>query len=142
MTAYYAPSTAWLVKTDANGNMQWNLTVQGTVTIGNVTVNTAWVYGNNVIETKDGGFAIACTYDSSGEFIMTYFYLVKTEPALLPPTPTPTLTPVTNLNSNTLLVVIGGVSCSRYCRFSACSDVQKEIKNRRRKWACVKDSGI
>ena len=109
VTAYYAPSTAWLVKTDANGNMQWNLTVQGTVTIGNVTVNTAWVYGNNVIETKDGGFAIACTYDSSGEFIMTYFYLVKTEPALLPPTPTPTLTPVTNLNSNTLLVVIGAL---------------------------------
>jgi len=47
---------AWLIKTDANGNHQWNQTYGGT--------NTDW--GLSVVETGDGGYAIAGYTDSFG----------------------------------------------------------------------------
>jgi hypothetical protein len=86
-TWHGSPSMVWLLKTDTIGSMQWNLTVN---TIDNQTITQGDFYGNDLIETKDGGFALACTYDSSGSYVDTYYYLVKTEPSLPPPTPTPT----------------------------------------------------
>lgn len=46
----------WLVKTDANGNMQWNQTYGG--------ASSEWA--RSVIQTKDGGYALAGTTYSFG----------------------------------------------------------------------------
>ena len=46
----------WLVKTDAAGNMQWNKTYGG----------TGADYGITVIQTSDGGYAIAGSTSSFG----------------------------------------------------------------------------
>jgi hypothetical protein len=76
-------SIAWLVKLDSNGEMQWNTTYSDY----NEGGRGSWG-ANSLVETSDGGFALAGFY----EFGTTtnYYYLVKTEPALPPPTPTPT----------------------------------------------------
>ena len=87
---------AGLVKTNAVGNVQWNFTQGFTTSIGNSTFNTGWLYGSDAVEARDGGFAIACNYDSSGEFISVSFCLVKTEQAL--PPPTTTSTPIASLS--------------------------------------------
>jgi hypothetical protein len=42
---------AWLVKTDSSGNMQWNKTYGG----------TGDEYASSVVQTSDGGYALACT---------------------------------------------------------------------------------
>jgi hypothetical protein len=61
---------AWLIKTDANGNHQWNQTYGGT--------NTDW--GLSVVETGDGGFAIGGYTDSYGAGGYDV-WLVKTDSA-------------------------------------------------------------
>jgi hypothetical protein len=43
--------------------------------------------GSQMIQTSDGGFALAGSWDFTGS--VHYYYLVKTEPVLPPPTPTP-----------------------------------------------------
>jgi hypothetical protein len=60
----------WLVKTDAAGNSQWNQTYGGT--------NTD--QGYSVVETVDGGYAIAGLTDSFGAGSLD-FWLVKTDSA-------------------------------------------------------------
>jgi PKD repeat protein/predicted secreted protein len=58
----------WLVKTDANGNMQWNKTYGGTNTDGAFSVT----------QTSDGGYAMAgytASFGAGGED----FWLVKTD---------------------------------------------------------------
>jgi hypothetical protein len=45
----------WLAKTDALGNMQWNRTYGG----------TGWQWGNSLVVTSDGGYAIAGLWDHS-----------------------------------------------------------------------------
>lgn len=75
-------SIAWLVMLDSNGNTRWN------TTYSNYEQGGTGSWGaNSLIETSDGGFALAGFW----EFGMTtnYYYLVKTEPALPPPSPTP-----------------------------------------------------
>jgi len=58
----------WLVKTDSSGNMQWNRTYGG---IGNDVAK-------EVVETSDGGYAIACRTSSFG--VGNYdFWLIKTD---------------------------------------------------------------
>lgn len=59
---------AWLVKTDAFGNMQWNKTYGGTL----------WDYAYSLVATPDGGYALA---GSSGFSIgvLGDFWLVKTD---------------------------------------------------------------
>jgi hypothetical protein len=50
------PWDAWLVKTDANGNMQWNKTYGGT--------NDDYAF--SVVQTGDGGYVLAGCTDSFG----------------------------------------------------------------------------
>lgn len=58
----------WLVKTDADGNMQWNRTYGGT------RIDD----GQSLVQTRDGGYAIACRQNSFGEGSYD-FRLVKTD---------------------------------------------------------------
>jgi len=58
----------WLVKTDSSGNMQWNKTYGGTGT------DVAY----SVVQTGDGGYALAGQTDSYGGGGMN-FWLVKTD---------------------------------------------------------------
>lgn len=60
-------SDAWLIKTDSNGNMQWNKTYGGS------GGDCAW----SVVQTLDGGYALAGWTDSFGAGNID-FYLVKT----------------------------------------------------------------
>ena len=60
----------WLVKTDTDGNMEWNQTYGGTDDD----------YGYSVVQTSDGGYAIAGATHSSGAG-GSDFWLVKTDSA-------------------------------------------------------------
>jgi hypothetical protein len=60
-------SDVWLVKTDSIGNMQWNQTYGG----------TDFDYGYSVVQTSDGGYAIAGFTESYG-FGLDDFWLIKT----------------------------------------------------------------
>ena len=102
----YEPGTsstvAWLVKTDSTGNTQWNETFGSPF--------QSWA-GNSLIETSDGGFAVAGYNQSPGTPKDGNYYVVRTEPALTPPSPSPTstqaspsLTP-TQSQSNLVLLV-------------------------------------
>jgi hypothetical protein len=58
----------WLIKTDANGNMQWNKTYGG----------TSYDVGYSIIQTSDGGYTIIGYTNSSGAGDYD-FYLIKTD---------------------------------------------------------------
>jgi len=60
---------AWLVKTDASGNVQWNKTYGGT---GNE-------YAYSIIKTSDGGYALAGYVYSYSPSYSSDFYLAKTD---------------------------------------------------------------
>ena len=105
----------WLVKTDSTGNLQWSQTNNNTSEAltdyylgGSFTVNS-------LIETKDGGFMIAGSWNPGITGLDNAYYLAKTEPALpLPsPTPTPQVTmpsPFAFFSLPTLLVIGGLVA--------------------------------
>jgi len=63
----------WLVKTDASGNAQWNQTYGG----------TGGDYANALVQTLDGGYALAGLTDSCGAGSYD-FWLVKTGPRTAP----------------------------------------------------------
>jgi parallel beta-helix repeat protein len=77
-------SVVWLVKTDQVGNTQWN------ETFGCPFQSFS---GNSLIETKDGGFAIAGYEQEPGFPWFGNYYVVKTEPALPPPLASPSPSP-------------------------------------------------
>jgi hypothetical protein len=60
---------AWLVKTDALGNMQWNHTYGG----------GGWDYAYSLVVTPDGGYAIAGVTQSFSHNIYEDAWLVKTD---------------------------------------------------------------
>ena len=67
-----------LVKTDANGNMEWNRTIRF----------SAFHRANSLVETSDGGFALAGNTKSFGAGGYD-FWLVRTNPIVIPePFPT------------------------------------------------------
>jgi len=59
---------AWLVKTDASGTMMWNKTYGG----------TDWDYAAALVQTVDGGYALAGGTNSSGAGSLD-FWLMKTD---------------------------------------------------------------
>jgi hypothetical protein len=65
---YGAGQDFWLVKTDANGNAQWNMTYSGGAD------DVAW----DLVQTSDGGYALAGYTESYGVG-GTDFWLVKTD---------------------------------------------------------------
>ena len=79
---------AWLVKTDSNGNMQWNQTLGG----------SAADVANSVVRTSDGGYAIAGSTDSYGP--TRSFFLAKVD--IYGPAPAPTFALATNSTTVTL----------------------------------------
>ena len=56
----------WLVKADSSGNMQWNRTYGGSL----------WDHGMSVVETSDGGYAMAGHIESSSG---ADFWLIKVD---------------------------------------------------------------
>jgi hypothetical protein len=67
---------AWLVKTDEFGAVEWNQTYDG-------DGYSLTQEPKRLIETSDGGFAMTGNRYFTGS--LTFFYLIKTEPALPPP---------------------------------------------------------
>jgi hypothetical protein len=64
-----APVDMYLVKTDANGNMQWSKTYGGAL----------WEECSSVVETSDGGYAMTGSTTSFGPGDRSDVYLVKTD---------------------------------------------------------------
>jgi hypothetical protein len=89
---------AWLVKTNSSGNVEWNQTYPNRQMGGG-----GWST-NCLIETSDGGFALAGSWDFTSS--ANYYYLVKTEPALPPPAPTPTPPGSSSTPSNLIEVTV------------------------------------
>jgi hypothetical protein len=61
----------YLVKTDANGNMQWNQTYGGPL----------WEECSSVVQTSDGGYALTGSTTSFGPGDRSDVYLVKSDPS-------------------------------------------------------------
>ena len=87
-TANIGGNLVWLVKLDASGNPQWNETYGET----SDPYNT-WA-GNSLIETSDGAFAIAGYDQPAGAPWFGVYVVIKTEPVLTPPTPSPSSSPI------------------------------------------------
>jgi parallel beta-helix repeat protein len=106
----WSSSFVWLVKTDSSGNIQWNQTYSTYSSeqrgIEASSINT-WS-GNSLIETSKGAFAIAGYAQQGGfPYLNGAYYLVKTQPALPPPSespsPNPSSTPSTSPKPSPIL---------------------------------------
>jgi hypothetical protein len=99
---------AWLVKIDSIGNMEWNQTFGGAPPPQNPNSS----FANSLIETSDGGFALAGSTNIGSSSSGGYYYLVKTSSVLPPPSPTITLvqtpSPSTPFSASTLTLITFG----------------------------------
>lgn len=85
-SGYYGAQTEmWLVKTDLQGNLQWQQTFVYTVEGQPSDCNGA----TSLIETSDGGFLVAGFSGALPDAWNCAYYLVKTTPILPAPTPSP-----------------------------------------------------
>ncbi len=66
-------SRCWLIRTDATGTMQWDQTYGGMVD------QWDWDEGYCLVETSDGGYAIAGTHSSTLGTYKQDFWLIKTD---------------------------------------------------------------
>ncbi len=115
------PRLAWIVKLDAAGNAEWNQTYPNRSGGGN-----GWT-AYRLIETSDGGFALAGSWKHTSS--VNYYFLVKTEPALPPPTPTPTPSSAVDrfpVRREPGSVRFFGISYNSYSPRSCCSFQAKE----------------
>jgi len=64
----YMPHDCWLVKTDSDGNMEWNKTYDG---------DGGYDGGNSLVQTSDGGYTLA---GNTGGFIGQNVWIIKTDP--------------------------------------------------------------
>lgn len=89
-------SDVWVVKTDAYGNLLWSQTFGG----------SGADYGYSIIQTSDGGYAVAgntASFGASGTdcyFIKLAAETPDSSPSPTPTSATPTNTPTQNGNSN------------------------------------------
>jgi len=84
----------WLVKTDGYGNMEWNQTYDA---------GEGWAY--SLVETSDGGYAIAGDMHSTDAGIIYDAFLVKTdEHGIIPEFPSWIILPL--LITATLVIII------------------------------------
>ncbi len=67
-TAFSGTMDFWLVKTDSSGNVEWSKAYGG----------SGWDEAMSVVQTKDGGYALAGYSDSYG-YVIFSFLLVKTD---------------------------------------------------------------
>ena len=104
-------TVAWLVKTDSTGNTQWNETFGSPF--------QSWA-GNSLIETSDGGFAIAGYNQPPGTHVGGNYYVVKTEPTLPPPSPNFN-SGVTHINPQPISVQSGSACLPHISRGSDCA---------------------
>jgi predicted secreted protein len=63
----YVPHDCWLVKTDSEGNMEWNKTYDG---------DGGWDGANSLVQTSDSGYTLA---GSTGGFIGQNVWIIKTD---------------------------------------------------------------
>jgi hypothetical protein len=110
----YPQNLVWLVKTDSTGNLQWSQTNNNTSqSLTDYLLGGAFTV-NSLIETKDGGFMIAGSWNPGITGLDNAYYLAKTEPALPPPTATPApiaslSPPPQTLNPFYILLIVLGV---------------------------------
>ena len=83
----YGDSDAYLVKVDLSGNVQWNQTFGSTP---KEIANPTGIGANSLIETSDGGFALAGSANPGGSSSGYYYLLIKTT-SVLPPPPSPSV---------------------------------------------------
>ena len=102
----YPSNLVWLVKTDPAGNLQWTQTNNNTAIGFSVyslggSFSVSWL-----IETNDGGFMIAGSWNIGNTFLETAYYLVKTAPSLPSPSPSPTVPDFPLLTIPLLLILM------------------------------------
>ncbi len=68
----YVGGNFWLVKTDANGNMEWNQTYGG-------SIDGTFYFASSLVATSDGGYAITGYTNSFEEGAGGNFWFVKTD---------------------------------------------------------------
>jgi hypothetical protein len=102
----YPANLVWLVKTNPAGKVQWSQTNNNTA-IGFSVYSLGGSFSVNwLIETKDGGFMIAGSWNPGNTFLDNAYYLAKTAPSLPPPSPTPTIPEFTWLEVIPLFIVM------------------------------------
>jgi len=110
----YPSNLVWLVKTDPAGKVQWTQTNNNTAIGFSVyslggSFSVSWL-----IETNDGGFMIAGSWNIGNTFLGTAYYLAKTALSLPAPLPSPTIPEVPSFAIPMLLSVITAVGLLVY----------------------------